>query len=134
MPWSYSGDPASSDKDAVRFEVGDTDHNDQLLQDGEIEYAISLEPSLLAAAARCCEVLARRFSRQADFRLGPQAVSASQRAEAFAARAKELRTKAASLGGIYVGGIDRNEERLDRDLRQPAFKRNLMSNTERKGG
>lgn len=127
MPWTYSGDPTSSDKDTVRFEVGDTDFNDQLLQDGEIEYAISMEATLLGAVARCCEVLARRFSRQADYRLGPQAVSASQRAEAYAARAKELRAKTVALGGLYVGGIDKNEERLDRDLRQPAFKRDLMS-------
>jgi hypothetical protein len=31
MTWSYSGDPSSSSTDAVRFLVGDTDTNDQLI-------------------------------------------------------------------------------------------------------
>ena len=33
MAWSYSGDPASSDKDAVRFWVQDTDSAVPLLSD-----------------------------------------------------------------------------------------------------
>jgi hypothetical protein len=130
MGWSYSGDPVNSDLDKVRFEIGDTDSTDQQLQDEEIEYTISAEPSLLAAAARCCEVLSRKFSRLADNRLGPQQVWASQRSVAYAERAKELRSKSSALGGLYVGGLDKNEELLDQDLRQPAFKRDLMSNKE----
>ena len=39
--WTYSGDPTDSDRDAVRFEVGDTDENDRLLSDGEVTYCLN---------------------------------------------------------------------------------------------
>ena len=38
MTWSYSGDPASSDRDAIRFYIGDTDTTLQLLQDEDIDF------------------------------------------------------------------------------------------------
>lgn len=126
MAWTYSGDPQTSDKDMVRFEIGDTDSTDQLVSDEEITYALSVEPSILAAAARCCESLARKFARQIDYRLGPQYVYASQRAKAFAELAAELRARASLGSGMYVGGIDRQEHLKDRGLRQPAFKKGLM--------
>ena len=38
MVWSYSGNPADSAVDAVRFLTGDTDTNDQLLDNEEIAW------------------------------------------------------------------------------------------------
>ena len=131
MSWNYSGDPASSDKDAVRFEVGDTDLTDQLLSDEEINFSIASEGNALSASARCCEALSRKFARKADFTLGPQSVRASQRSKAYADLGKELRKKAAiySQGaGMYVGGVDPNDEKKDANLIPPFFKRRLMDN------
>lgn len=93
MEWSYSGDPAQSELDRVRFEVGDTDESEKLLSDSEVRFAIDTESNLLAAAAKCCEVIARKFSREANIRLGPQYIYLGERSAAFAARAKELRAK-----------------------------------------
>jgi len=119
MAWTYSGDPTASNKDAVRFEIGDTDTNDQLLTDEEIVYALSVESRIYGAAARCCEALARKFARQADFTLGPQHVAASQRSEAFARLGRDLKSRIASSAPPYMGGPE--------DVDGPAFKRDLMS-------
>lgn len=118
MVWTYSGDPLVSDQDAIRFEIGDTDEDDQLLQDEEIRYALKVEDTILAAAARCCEVIARKLSRDTDYRLGPAYVYASQRARAFMELAAELRRRAGSGSGMYVGGTGT----------RPAFTRRMMDN------
>lgn len=131
MSWSYSGDPSTRDEDAIRFEIGDTDEDDQLLSDEEIAYAISIAGTGLAGAAYCCEVLARKFSREADFTLGPLSIKAGQRAETFGAMAKELKAKATTLSsgnGMYVGGIDPADAAKDTGLIQPAFKVGFMDN------
>lgn len=118
MTWSYSGDPENSDLDTVRFLISDTDEDDQLLQDAEIEYALSVnKDDIYGAASLACDIIRRKFIRQVDYRLGPLAVSASQRAEAYAKLAEEFRTKAGQ-------GISFKEPEIP-----AAFRRNLMSNS-----
>jgi len=126
MAWNYSGDPSTSTKDAIRFEIGDTDQSWKLLEDEEIEYALKVEPNWIAAAARCCESIARRFAREADQRLGPSYVYKRQRSEAYKELAQELRRRSSS--GMYVGGVRQGEDLLDGHLRQPSFKRGMMGN------
>ena len=131
MSWNYSGDPSASDKDAVRFEIGDTDSEDQLMNDEELLFVLGEEGTVLGGAARCCEILSRKFARQADYTLGPQSVRASQRSKAFQQLGETLRSRLIALhsgNGIYVGGVDKGEDLTDKDLRQPAFKRRLMDN------
>ena len=41
MTWTYSGDPATNARDSIRFLVGDTDTNDQLVSDEEIAWTNS---------------------------------------------------------------------------------------------
>ncbi len=38
MAWTYGGDPSANARDAIRFLIGDTDTNDQLLNDAEIAW------------------------------------------------------------------------------------------------
>lgn len=114
--WNYSGDPSQDDKDAIRWEIGDTIEDDPLLTDSEINYALNSERNIYTAAARCCEAIAAKFSRQAQYSLGPVSVHAQQRAEAYRKRARELWQK--GTGGPTAGGIED----------EPAFKRDLMNN------
>ncbi len=116
MSWSYSGNPEMNKRDAVRFEIGDTISHDQQFSDEELEYIIDKNSSILSAALHCCDVLARRYARQADVQLGPQRVYASQRSEAYRELARELRSRMAS-GGAPLG----NQES------EGAFSRGLMS-------
>lgn len=84
MSWTYdSTQLAISELYQVRFLIGDTDTSDQLLSDQEIEYLLDLHGSVSAAAIASCENLSAKYARQVDYRLGPQSVSASKRAEQF---------------------------------------------------
>jgi hypothetical protein len=66
MTWTYSGNPAASNRDAVRFLIGDTDSGDQLVSDEEIAFLLAEENTVRTASARACEAIAARFGRSAD--------------------------------------------------------------------
>jgi hypothetical protein len=142
--FTYSGDPSSADKDAVRFEIADTNPATPLLQDAEIEYAIMREtgtdagePTSLTdgdvfrSAARCMESLSRLFAAQADTQVGSLKVAYSTQAQTYAQRAEELRVKAQGMNAPYAGGQSISEKasnQADADLPQPLFTRREWSN------
>jgi len=68
MAWTYSGDPATSDKDAVRFHMQDTDIDRPLLSDEELEYLITQwsekYDSLILVSAVACEIVAGKYAGQ----------------------------------------------------------------------
>jgi hypothetical protein len=91
MTWSYSGDPAASEKDAVRFLIGDTDTNDQLLSNEEILYTISLTGDVYEAAHDSAYAIASKFSRMASSKsVGDMSISFSNRATDFYAVADRM--------------------------------------------
>lgn len=53
MTWTYSGNPGSSSRDEVRFLIQDTDTDDQLLSNEEIDYLLTSygDPYSAAVAA-----------------------------------------------------------------------------------
>jgi hypothetical protein len=69
--WSYSGDPADSEIDTVRFYVQDTDTLDQLITDEEIEFLIAqwtpVYGNLLMVAAMAAEAIAAKFTREVAY-------------------------------------------------------------------
>ncbi len=129
MAWTYSGDPAASHLDLVRFRIGDTDTTDQQLQDAEINYLLTTLSPLYAAAA-AAESLAAKYSRLVDKQIGKLQASFSQRAANYLALAKSLRAEAARKGVVMlVAGISVAEteaQNLDEDYPQPAFREDLM--------
>lgn len=139
MAFSYSGSPVNSVLDAVRFEIQDTNSKSPLLQNGEIEYAISKEapndpPSegeVLSAAARCMEVLTRLFSAQADTELGSLKVTYTKQAAGYAKQAEKLRLRAQGMHAPFAGGLsesERQQREADTDRVQPAFARKQFRN------
>lgn len=136
--WSYTGDPASSPGDAVRFWIGDTTETTPQLSDEEIAYLLSLTGgNVLQAAIAACVQLANRYSSQVDFAVETELrVALSQRAEAYAKRAQELRNQAKlpGFGGLvplpYAGGIsvsDMQRQEQDGDRVPPGFVVGIMS-------
>lgn len=132
MAWSYSGDPSSSDLDSVRFLVGDTDINDQQLQDEEINYLLAQNGNnVYLSAAAAANAIAAKFARLVDKSVGDLKLNFSQRQAAYATLAKELEVKGAQRVGVpYAGGIslsDKDKDQEDTDLVQPTFKRDQFS-------
>jgi hypothetical protein len=138
MAWNY--DPsqlATSQKDQVRVEIQDTDSSVALLQDEEIEYALSVESNLWGAAARCCEQLSRRFMQKPDTRLGRNLeLRYAQQQKQYADMAKDLRRKAMGAAVPWAGGTSKSEKETaeaDSDRVQPIFTKTMQDN-ERIGG
>jgi hypothetical protein len=128
--WTYSGDPTASNRDAVRFEVGDTLDRDKLVSDEEIAYALAKETTVLRAAARVCDHLAARFSREFDVSADDgRRDSLAQRVNNYRAKAADLRRQAASDSDYavkpYLGGrsvSDKESQEDDTDRVAPSFR------------
>jgi hypothetical protein len=131
--WSYDlNNLATSEKDQVRMEISDTDQRNQLLQDEEIEQAISVEANFWGAVARCCEIISRQFLRKADVRLGrAMMITYTKQAEQYLAMAQKVRAKALGTQIPYAGGIyiaDKVAIAQNTGLVAPAFVRNMIQN------
>lgn len=125
MAWTYSGNPASSNRDAVRFLIGDTDTTDQQLQDAEIDWLLVENPNPNMAAAHACEALAAKYARQVSTTNLSLSVSAGDRQAQYLMLATKLRRQAQDGGAtMFVGGTS-IAEKLERaenaDEVQPAF-------------
>lgn len=109
MTWTYSGDPGASDKDEIRFLVGDTNADAPLVQDEEIAYILTIhagDDSInYQAAADVAEAIAAQFARKAQRSIGPLAISAEQQYEHYVDVAKRLRGLAATGGRSGALGL-----------------------------
>lgn len=94
MSWSYSGDPSSSTRDLVRFLLRDTDTTDQLFSNEELDYLVTTWANGYEAARNGAEILASKFTRQADLSKSVGDLSLS---ESYGGRAQEYRDLAMSL-------------------------------------
>lgn len=95
MTFSYSGDPASSDKDEVRFLTGDTDDTRPLLSDEEIGFIVDKWAPLYGSntlnAAVCCEIIAGHFAREVTVSADGVSVGTSELQGKFEMLATSLR-------------------------------------------
>src|SRR4051812_43738973 len=99
MVWSYSGDPNSSTKDAVRFYVQDIIREDPQVNDEEVEFLLTDEgDDVLRAAARTAEVIAAKYARQVDKSVGGLSLSAGRRQEKYERLATSLWRRAGVSG------------------------------------
>jgi len=72
MAFTYGGDPSNSNLEEVRFYIGDTNSNDQLLSDAEINFELNqVSDNTVNAADRCFRRILAQLSRDID-RGGPK--------------------------------------------------------------
>jgi len=91
----------------VRLMIPDNDSTAYDLQDAEIEYFLEQEGnSVIYAAIACCQWLARKYAKQATFSADGMSFQASQRAQLFAERARELREQTESWGTFDIDRED----------------------------
>ena len=134
MAWTYGGDPSANARDAIRFLIGDTDTNDQLLNDDEIAWvnnevtgSDTATTGMYDASYRCCLIIASKFSRMADKAVGDLRVDMSQKAKGYREQAAELKELAAREGLVptpYLGGMTISDKDIDRDnsdMVEPSF-------------
>jgi hypothetical protein len=66
MTWTYSGNPGASDLDEIRFLIQDTDTNEQLLSNEEINYLFDAYGDAYSAAVAAVGVLIAKASKTAE--------------------------------------------------------------------
>lgn len=107
----YSGDPAASPLDEVRFLISDTG-TDELLSDAEINYVIAkllptyTDPQMYAAF--CCERIASKYAGEVHISADGVDYSGEQLQDKYTALALNLRESYARLAGAgaapFAGG------------------------------
>ena len=96
MTWTYSADPTSSQKDAIRWLVGDTNPDTPLVQDEEIAFNLmEMNYEIYRAAANTAQNIASTFtglSQSTSKSVGGLSLSQSygDRAQRYERLAKDL--------------------------------------------
>lgn len=133
--YTYSSNPATDDKDAVRALISDVGAGGvYLISDEEILFALAEEGDRRLAGAMCAEMIAGKFTGPTrnitSKKVGDLARAsggARSGADDWYELARTLRRRA-SRGAIPMAGgveVDDREDRTDRSLLQPQFKRGM---------
>lgn len=139
MTWTYDGTPgtdtANGRRDAVRMLIGDTDTNDQQIQDGEIEFALlEAGDDVYTAGAICAQAIASRYARDGDVKFDDVSEDMSTVYDQY----QRLATRLSSMskrhgknglgipraGGISVSAVrtvEQDTDRVDPKVKQDAF-------------
>lgn len=102
MSFSYSGNPKDSSVDEARFLIGDTDVNNPIMQNEEIQYIIDT----YGAGTNTCRYqlfnrAATLFARDIKRSLGPQSEDPTDRLKFFKEQADYYKNLVA-VGGVSV--------------------------------
>ena len=139
MAWSYDEGNLNTDDtlgrlNAVRLLIGDTDTNDQQVQDEEIVFGLAqANNNVYSAGAWVCRTLAAKYSRNVDSEIsGALKESASQLQDHYNSLADNLEYQGSKLGGLgiaaggirvsTVDGIRANTNRVKPEFNKDQFK------------
>lgn len=123
MSWTYSGDPGKSDRDLIRFKIGDTNKDDPQLSNEEIKYLVETHGVGLAPY-QAVKKLFSKYSRLIDESVGGVKYSYSQRLDHYTELMAQLKydsdiIASPVIGGLSISGKESVEE--DDDRVKPKF-------------
>lgn len=125
MSWTYSGDPSSDDRDAVRFLIQDTDTNRQLATNEEIDWLLMQEVNVYTAAAKALQAVIHRQVGIGSKKVGDLSITFDFAAAQGAVKDLMMRGRAGyevpTVGGISVA--EKNTNEADTDIPKSFFKR-----------
>jgi hypothetical protein len=124
--WSYDN-TLPSNKDKARFILGDTDTQNQLIYDEEINAALALKGQLRTACIMLCESLAARFIKFTQTRGGETTADRTAVSDKYEKLAKRLR-KVGQKGFAVLTQSQKDVYESDSDLLQTSVKRGSMDN------
>lgn len=133
--WTYSGDPASNSRDAVRFLLHDTVESEARISDEEIAWLLTQNGNnVYGAAIAGADNIASSFSAQARTKtVGALSITYEASAIEYRQLARDLRLRRIRAGGFvpYSGGISISDKRInesDTDRDKPFFSRGQDDN------
>jgi hypothetical protein len=116
---TYTGDPATDPRDALRFLLGDVGPDSFILSDLELDYLIATTPTALAAAYTAADRVAAYYATRADKTVGNLRISYDRQHDRYINLAARLRLEAGvkfapalsapvagGLGPTYLGPTD----------------------------
>ena len=115
MSWTYS-DALTTDRDKLRFRIGDVDTNDQLLSNETLDALLDTRASPILAAIDAVEGILAKFAREIDRSALGLGGPRSQKTQFYRDLLKELRAEAARGDtSIFFGGgsVSEKESNLD---------------------
>lgn len=130
MSWTYSGDPAASPLDALRFAVGDTQAKKPLLSDQELLACLgAVNGNATAAAVTACRGILFQLGRKRNESVGSVSIQYSQEYDHYVQLLGQLTGQLGLFGSftVYAGGIshqDTDAYEQNRDLIPPDFRKN----------
>lgn len=135
MTFSYSPS-LTTNADKVRLLIGDTNGDDILLQNEEINYFLGLNPNPTKAAVLAARAVASKFSRLADTTIETVSVRYSQKAKQYLDLASSLEMQASSaisggMSGPSATGISNSAietARDDTDRPTPDIEKGMFNN------
>ena len=132
MTWTYSGDPSSSTRDAVRFLIGDTDTNDQLISNEEINYFVVEFNNARRSASEAARSIAAKFARLMNRSIGGLSADFSAKYRQYLELADNLIAKEEMRPvSLYISGYTKSEKELvelDDDRESTFSRKGIMDN------
>lgn len=129
MTWTYSVTQALA-KDRVRFIIGDTDNDRQLISDEEITAVLARQNNdLTRSAIEIVEHLEAKFVRRAESRSGDIIADFLTVAAKYRELANRLR-KRGLKGFAFISNSDRETDKEDTDITHPKISLGEFDNTE----
>lgn len=128
MTWTYSNNPQASQLDEIRVLCGDVDSASPLIEDEIVNYFLSTQGSVRAAALEACKFILHKFSMMGKGRLEGYEWDYTQLSAAMQARITDLQTGTSTL---YAGGLSQAERTADyenQDLIPSRFYRGMTTN------
>lgn len=131
MTWTYDSTDISTDLAKVRLLIGDTNTNEQLLADEEINFYIGRKADVTLSAADCCDAIVAKLSRDTDRNNLGMGAQRSQKIQHYQDLADRYRNEGRMEAGAFAGGTSKSDEdswEADTDTKQPRFQQDGFDN------
>ena len=132
MAWSYS-DSLSTDRERLRFRIGDVDTNEQLLSNETLDALLTARGDPILAAIDAVEGILAKFAREIDRQALGLGGSRSQKTQFYRDLLQELRAQAArgTTSAFFGGGSISEKESIqsDSDVPLTPFRTDQFNNT-----
>lgn len=130
MAWSFDAS-LSTDKDLVRFKIGDTNTGDQLVANETIQAFLDNGDSVVDASIKCVTAIIAKLAREYDRSEIGMSASRSQAVQHYRDLLKELNGELGALGNVSFGGdsvSDKDTIEDNDDFKGPLFERDQHTN------
>lgn len=133
MTWSYD-DSLPTDRDKVRFRIGDTDSEEELLSNETLDALLAIRNDVVLASIDAVQAILAKFAREIDRQALGLGGPRSQKTTHYENLLKVLRAEAdKGSTGVFYGGATiaaKNAALADTTKPRPPFRIDQFNNLE----